>query len=182
MRKELRIAVGIFRLAKEKIWNTKRLKTHGISYYIGKNVRFYTAKDEKSILDLGTKTWIGENSYFSASGGSVRLGYNNFFNSNTYLIAKSAITVGDNNLFGPNVVIVDHDHQYDDPNQLICKQGFTTSPITIGSNIWIGANVIICQGVSICDRVVVAGNAVVTKPITESGVYGGIPAHKIKDI
>lgn len=182
MRKQVRIAIGLIRLMKEKIWNGKRLKLQGIQYYIGKGASFYTDPKVACELSLGKKTWVGENCYFSASGGNVQLGFNNYFNSNIKLIAKENITIGDNNLFGPNVVIVDHDHRFDDPQQLICKQGFTVSPITIGSNIWIGANVVICQGVSICDRVVVAANAVVTKSITKPGVYGGIPAKKIRDI
>lgn len=180
MRKELRIAIGLIRLAKEKVWNTSRLHLHGISYYVGHGVRFYTAKG--SILDLGKKTWIGEHAYLSASGGDLTLGYNNFFNSNAFIVAKSSISIGDNNLFGPNVVIVDQDHKFDDPELLICKQGYTSAPITIGSNIWLGANVVVCQGVSICDRVVVAANAVVSRSITEPGVYGGIPAKKLRDI
>ncbi len=180
MRKKIRIAFGLLRLLNEKVWNLRRLQLHGISYFIGHGVRFYTAKE--SILDLGKKTWIGEHSYFSASGGKLTIGYNNFFNSNAFVVAKSSIVIGDNNLFGPNVVIVDHDHRFDDPQRLICKQGFTASPIKIGSDVWVGANVVICQGVSICNRVVIAANAVVTKSITEPGVYAGIPAKKIRSI
>lgn len=180
MRKELRIAIGLIRLVKEKVWNTSRLRLHGISYFVGHGARFYTAKG--SVLDLGKKTWIGEHSYFSASGGNLTFGYNNFFNSNAFIVAKTTISIGDNNLFGPNVVIVDHNHRFDDPEQLICKQGYTAAPITIGSNIWVGANVVVCQGVSICDRVVIAANAVVSRSINEPGVYGGIPAKKLHDI
>ena len=180
MRKKFRIAIGLIRLAKEKVWNTSRLHLHGISYFVGHGVSFYTVKG--SILDLGKKTWIGEHSYLSASGGDLTLGYNNFFNFNAYIVAKSSISIGDNNLFGPNVTIVDHDHKFDDPEQLICKQGYTSSPITIGSNVWLGANVVVCQGVSICDRTVVAANSVVLHAINEPGVYGGIPAKKLRDI
>lgn len=180
MRKEFRIAVGLLRLAKEKMWNTNRLRLHGMAYFVGHGVRFYTAKG--STLDLGRKTWIGEHSYFSASGGDLTIGYNNFFNANAFMVAKSSISIGDNNIFGPHVVIVDQDHRFDDPEQLICKQGYTSSPIRIGSDVWLGANVVVCKGVEICDRVVVAANAVVTKSITEPGVYGGIPARKLRDI
>lgn len=180
MRKELRLAIGLIRLSKEKIWNTNKLHLHGIKYFVGHGVRFYVAKN--SIIDLGDKTWIGEHSYFSASGGDLTLGYNNFFNSNAFVVSKESISIGDNNLFGPNIVIVDHDHCFEDSEQLICKQGFTSAPITIGSNIWLGANVVVCKGVTICDRTVVAANSVVTKPITEPGVYGGLPARKLKDI
>ena len=182
MRKKLRMCIGLLRLLKEKVWNITFLHLHGIKYYVGPGVRIYTNRKSKSVIDLGIKTWIDRNCYFSSSGGGIKIGYNNFFNSNIKVISKNRITIGDNNLFGPNVVIVDHDHKFDNPNELICKQGFTSSPIIIGSDIWLGANVVVCQGVKICDHVVVAANAVVTKTIGESGVYGGIPAKKIKSI
>ncbi len=180
MRNKLQTLFGLFRLIREILWSKGKLVIHGYKYHIGKLVRFNV--ENKGCLDLGSKTWISDFSYISANGGKVTLGDNNFFNTNCRIISKCAVTIGDNNLFGQNVVIVDHDHRFDDPNELISKQGYTSSAITVGSNIWVGANVLICQGVSICDRVVVAGNAVVTRDITESGVYGGIPAKKIKDI
>ncbi len=64
---------------------------------------------------------------------------------------------------------------------MICKQGFTSSPIKIGSNIWIGGNVTICEGVTIVDSVVVGANSVVTHDLIESGVYAGSPVRKIED-
>lgn len=182
LRRNIQLLFGMLRLFKELFWNGNRLKIHGFMYYISRGVRFNTEKDNHSFIDLGKKTWVGLNNYFSASGGQLRLGYNNFFNSNVNIISKKSIRIGNNNLFGPNVVIVDHDHRFDDRLQLICKQGYVSEAIEIGSDIWIGANVIICKGVTICDHVVVAGNSVVSKSIFESGVYAGIPARKIKDI
>jgi acetyltransferase-like isoleucine patch superfamily enzyme len=48
----------------------------------------------------------------------------------------------------------------------------------IGNYVSIGSNATILP-VSICDHVVIGAGAVVTKNITESGVYAGIPAKKI---
>ena len=180
IRRIFRAAIGIVRLFIEKIWNLEHLQLHGLKYFIGRGVRFNHSGD--GTIDLGTKTWIGENCHFTAAHGKIHIGYNNYFNSGIKLVSKENITIGDNNLFGPNIVIVDHDHKFDDPDKLINQQGFSTSPVVIGSNIWIGANVLICKGVTICDDVVVAGNAAVSKPITESGLYGGVPARKIRDI
>ena len=39
-------------------------------------------------------------------------GFNNFFNTNTKVISMNSIEIGDHNLFGPNVVIVDQNHKY----------------------------------------------------------------------
>lgn len=51
----------------------------------------------------------------------------------------------------------------------------------IGSHVSIGTNATILP-VKICDHVVIGAGAVVTKDITEAGVYAGNPAKKIRDI
>lgn len=178
MREYIGYFFGYIRLVREYLWNHGRVKLHGYKYYLGRGVKIATYG--RGICNLGKKTWIGDNGYFSASGGNIILGFNNYFNSNCKVVAKQRISIGDNNLFGPNVVIVDHNHCYRDSSKLICKQGFDVKPITIGSDVWIGANVVISSGVSIGSHIVVGANSVVTKDLKEAGVYGGIPAKKIK--
>ena len=50
---------------------------------------------------------------------------------------------------------------------------------TIGNNVSIGTNATILP-VRICDHVVIGAGSVVTKDITESGIYAGNPVRKIK--
>lgn len=51
----------------------------------------------------------------------------------------------------------------------------------IGNNVSIGSNATILP-VTICDNVVIAAGAVVTKNISESGIYVGNPAKKLRNI
>ncbi|MBS1778689.1 MAG: N-acetyltransferase [Bacteroidetes bacterium] len=51
----------------------------------------------------------------------------------------------------------------------------------IGNHVSIGSNATILP-VKICDHVVIGAGAVVTKDITEPGVYAGNPARKIKSL
>ena len=51
----------------------------------------------------------------------------------------------------------------------------------IGNNVSIGSNATILP-IEICNHVVIGAGAVVTKNITESGVYVGNPAKKMKEI
>lgn len=51
----------------------------------------------------------------------------------------------------------------------------------IGNQVSIGSNATILP-VSICDRVVIGAGAVVTKNITEPGVYAGNPAVKLRSL
>lgn len=52
---------------------------------------------------------------------------------------------------------------------------------TIGNHVSIGSNATILP-INICDHAVIGAGAVVTKNITQPGVYAGNPAKKIKDI
>lgn len=178
MRKYFKILLGLFRLLKEYLLNFGSLKIHGFKYCICPGTRFWI--HNHGVFDLGTKTWISENCIFESSGGSIKLGYNNFFNTNCRVISIEKIIIGNNNLFGPNVVIIDHDHEHSEDEKLICKQGYKREAVVIGSDVWVGSNVTICKGVTICDHVVIGANSVVTKSITEPGVYAGLPAKKIK--
>jgi acetyltransferase-like isoleucine patch superfamily enzyme len=51
----------------------------------------------------------------------------------------------------------------------------------IGNHVSIGTNATILP-VQICDHVVIGAGSVVTKDITESGMYAGNPARKIREI
>lgn len=178
MRKYLMLVVGMLRVAKEWILCFGGLKLHGIKYYFGRGVRCWV--HEQGRLDFGKKNWLSDGCSFEAAGGCLSLGYNNFFNTNCRVIALESIKIGDNNLFGPNVVIVDHDHAYQNKDELICKQGFNKDGIEIGSDCWICANVVITKGSKIADHIVVAANSVVKGTLEQPGTYVGCPAKLIK--
>lgn len=52
---------------------------------------------------------------------------------------------------------------------------------TIGNHVSIGSNATILP-VNICDNVVIGAGAVVTKDITQPGIYAGNPAKKIRNL
>ncbi len=51
----------------------------------------------------------------------------------------------------------------------------------IGNHVSIGTNATVLP-VNICDDVVIGAGAVVTKDISESGIYAGNPARKVRDL
>jgi acetyltransferase-like isoleucine patch superfamily enzyme len=52
---------------------------------------------------------------------------------------------------------------------------------TLGNHVSIGTNVTVLP-VRICDHVVVGAGSVVTKDITEPGIYAGNPARKLRGL
>ena len=112
--------------------------------------------------------------------GKIVLAYLNYYYVFCFKKAPEQIEVGDNNLFGPNVVVVDHDHNYRDTDMLICKQGFQKEAVRIGSICWICANVVITRGAQIEDGIVVAANFVVKGKLQQPGLYAGSPAKLVR--
>ncbi|MUK26520.1 acyltransferase [Aliivibrio fischeri] len=58
---------------------------------------------------------------------------------------------------------------------------YSYKKVKIADNIFIGVNSIILYGVNVCSNVIIGAGSVVSKNITEPGVYVGVPARKIKD-
>jgi maltose O-acetyltransferase len=116
------------------------------------------------------------------SGKKISIGNNSGIGENSYLVAMASITIGDDVMIAPEVMILTGGHEYNNPELLLRNHPSIAAPIKIGNDCWISARVIILPGVSITDRVIIAAGSIVTNSITESGIYGGNPARKIKDI
>jgi acetyltransferase-like isoleucine patch superfamily enzyme len=115
--------------------------------------------------------------------GSIVIGYNLCLNRFSRIIAHEKISIGNNVTIAQFVTILDHDHNYTfKKNGKLELQGYKTSPITIGNNVWIGDKVTILKGVSIGDNVLIGANSLVNKNIPSNSIVGGVPAKIIKEI
>ena len=101
--------------------------------------------------------------------GNVEIGKNCFFNCNCSINSIKKIKIGDDCIFGENVCLYDHNHEFRKKG-LIRKQGYNSNQIIIGKNCWIGSNVTILAGVEIGDNVVIAANSVITKNIDSNKI------------
>lgn len=160
--------------------NLNKLKLNGIKYYIGSSVKLNIKNG--NVVVLKDKVYFSDNCRINCSGGNISIGFNTFFNHNCNLVSLCEINIGDNCLFGPNVNIFDHNHKYENSYLPICKQGYITERVKIGSDVWIGANCVILPGVNIEDHVIVGANSVVTKNLKGNAMYAGSPAKFIKNI
>lgn len=106
------------------------------------------------------------------------VGKNFSVNNYSRIMCKESIKIGDNVVLAQFVSILDHDHLYDSNTSSF--DGYLSSPISIGNNVWIGDRVTITKGVSIGDNVIVGANSVVTHNIPSNVVAVGIPAKVIK--
>lgn len=163
-----------------------RVKYKNVSIPTIKKNRF--RKNSDIIVSDGGKVSIGNVNYFSkyctleAIGGKINIKDNCFFNEGIKFVSMCEINIGSNCLFGPRVLIYDHDHKFKEKNLLIREQGFKKEKVVIEDDVWIGANVIITKGVTIGKHSVIGANSVVTKNVDQYTVVAGNPASLIKRI
>lgn len=120
---------------------------------------------------------IGDNSFvgpFTEIQKGVQIGSNCKIQSHCFIC--EGVTIANNCFIGHGVVFVNDLMREGAPaggDKSKWKKTRINSHVSIGSNATI-------LPVEICDHVVIGAGAVVTKNITEPGVYAGNPAQKIK--
>lgn len=70
-------------------------------------------------------------------------------------------------------------HDFDDPTVPIKDQGGTRTLVTIGAGAWIGSAAVVMADVGAGS--IVAAGSVVTKPVPENVIVGGVPAKVIRN-
>ena len=90
----------------------------------------------------------------------VKIGEMSNLNSDCKIVAHQKIEIGKNTLFGPNVLIYDHDHVYDQTTGVRRKE-YKSSEVVIGDNCWIGAGSIILRGTHIGNNCLVGAGSIV---------------------
>lgn len=111
----------------------------------------------------------------------VKIGNNCHLGYRTWIAARVGITIGDDVLFGPGVVLQDYNHAYADIATPIHRQPLIDEkPIKIGDGSFLAAGVVVTRGVTIGAGVVIGANSVVTGDIPAHCLAVGSPAKVIK--
>lgn len=119
---------------------------------------------------LGENVFIGP---FTEIQKNTYIGNNSKVQSHTFICEM--VTVGKNCFIGHGVMFINDTFKNNGP-----ARGDKTlwKKTKIGDNVSIGSNATILP-VEICDNVVIGAGSVVTKNITEPGIYCGNPAKKL---
>ena len=94
--------------------------------------------------------------------------------------AHAPVHIGDRCDVGPGVEFITGTHAVGGPPRR-AGEG-TARPIDVEDGCWIGARATILPGVEIGDGCVVAAGSVVTDDCEPDGLYGGIPARRIREL
>lgn len=137
--------------------------------------------DAARAISFGMGCSAGVACNFSANGGTIEIGDTVSFNTGVHLNASvgGRIRIGDNCLFGPNVVLRTANHKFDRLDIPIRDQGHDCGDIVIEEDCWIAANVTILPNVTIGRGAVIGAGAVVTRSVPAYSIHAGVPARQV---
>lgn len=147
-----------------------------VPFHLGERARYLFYR--RLLISVGTDVTFRYGAFFqyrkARVGNRVLIGYFNTIGE---------VDIGDHVLIGGNVNLLSgmEQHGFHDPDRLIWDTpGKGRRVIKIGSDVWIGSNSVI--GDDVGNRCVIATGSVVTKPIPDHTLAGGVPAKFIKPI
>ncbi|HEY5846926.1 MAG TPA: sugar O-acetyltransferase [Microlunatus sp.] len=134
----------------------------------------------RMFASAGTGCHIEPPLHANWGGRHVHLGKNVYANFNLTLVDDGPIHIGDNVMFGPNVVVTTAGHPVLPELRLGSAQ--FNLPVSIGNNVWVGSGVQIMPGVTIGDNTVIGAGSTVTRDLPADVVAVGTPCRVVREI
>jgi acetyltransferase-like isoleucine patch superfamily enzyme len=131
-------------------------------------------------LTIGPNPAISPNAQFS-NPERIRIGANFRLGSRGVLWAGPAegrIVIGDDVMFGPDVLVTAAGYRYDD-GRPVTDQAMDEADVVIGDDVWIGAKSVILPGARIGEGAIIGAAAVVRGEIPPFSVAVGAPARVV---
>ena len=122
-------------------------------------------------ITIGKRFYLRKFSDIECHNAELIIGDRVFINKNCTIIAVHKISIGSDCMFGEDVSIYDHDHQFTLDSVPFREQECISRPVSIGNNVWVGCKVFIGKGVTVGNNVVIAAGSVVTKDIPDNSIY-----------
>jgi NDP-sugar pyrophosphorylase family protein len=146
--------------------------------YIGRNCRITCADAASMVI---TASQIADGCLIKADGNGRLSITRSSIGPSSVIVAMQSVQIGDNCSIAEMVVIRDQDHNFGS-GMLIKDSGYTTAPVSIGSNVWIGAKASILKGVSIGSNSVVGAHSLVNATFPGAVLIAGAPAKLIRTL
>lgn len=144
----------------------KKLRFDGYNHVFCSSVNF----GKYGFASIGSKFRSRPNCVLNITSGNLVVGRNVFFNRGVQINCHERVFIGDNCLFGHNVLVFDHNHRFRDKGINIREQGYKVAPVHIADNVWIGANCVILPGVTIGSNVVIGAGSIISSDIPTNAI------------
>ena len=170
------------KISDDELFRLKQLyevSGRGRKVYIGKDVQIISPAN----LDVGDETEFDTGVVLHCGGldwcpkdTKVVIGGHCYIGPYSVLFGAGGITIGNNVLISPSVVIATHGHNFSDRSRPMREQPQAFEPVVIGDDVWIGSRAVILPGVAVGRGSIVAAGSVVTKDVPEFHIGRGVPA------
>jgi maltose O-acetyltransferase len=111
---------------------------------------------------------------------NVEIGSQAYVNRGCFFDSQGGITIGARVHLGYGVICCTSTHE---PGDASCRAGTgQVQPVNIKDGCWIGTRAVILPGVTVGEGCVVASGAIVIRDCAPHGLYGGVPAHRLRDL
>ena len=153
----------------------------GQSCFIDDRVTIFAHPDGGEVT-LGNRVHLYRDTIIEiGGGGSVTIGDDTHIQAGCNLKGfLGSLIIGRNVQLAPRCGFSPYEHNLDDPDTPIQKQGIRSKgPIVLDDDVWLGLNVSVLEGVHIGQGAVIGAGSVVTKDIPELAIAVGVPAQVI---
>jgi maltose O-acetyltransferase len=106
----------------------------------------------------------------------IRIGHRILVNRYAQMQGAGSITIGNNVMIGPGVMIWSINHAFTNPDIPPQEQGYVAKPVIIEDDVWIGAGSIVLPGAWIGRGCIIAAGSVVRGQIPAGSLAAGAPA------
>ncbi|MFP3905855.1 MAG: acyltransferase [Acidimicrobiales bacterium] len=141
-------------------------------------------------IAIGRDTMVGPYSTLSAglplqppnpswAGPTLTIGDRCVIGRGATVTAHRTIVVEDDVWMGNDVFVSDQNHDWVDADRPIGEQAQAPRPVRIGAGSWIGHGAMILPGADVGRRSIIAAGAVVTEPVPDHSIVGGVPGRVI---
>ncbi|GAA1917100.1 acyltransferase [Nocardioides lentus] len=114
------------------------------------------------------------------TGTDLRVGRGTFVNHECYLdVARGRVEIGEDCHLAPQVMVLTATHERDASGGAGRASQYRTT--VIADRVWLGARATVLPGVRVGEGCVVAAGAVVAADCEPGGVYGGVPARRLRE-
>ena len=137
----------------------------------------YSHVQPRRQLTVGPGAKISPNALFS-NAERIEIGARVSIGARTTLWAGPAhgrIVIGDDVLFGPEVMVTASGYRFDDGTP-VTEQAMDEADVVIGRDAWLATRVIVLPGARIGEGAIIGAGAIVTGEIPDYAIAVGIPA------
>jgi len=153
--------------------------TRSIPGALGRGMRYPLVK--RLAKSCGKNVSIADNVIILDWAG-IEFGDNVQIHPFCYLDGKGGISIGNNVSVAHSSSILSFEHSWEDAEKPIKYNPMDLTAVSIADDVWVGCGVRILAGTVIETRTVLAAGCVTTRKAYTRGIYGGVPAKKLKSI